>query len=154
LYFEIRIWSAPFALANFALLGWIVGLGRTKIGVALHMGMTALNILLCLIFSFYGSWGVAGVAWAGVSSEIAGALAGLIIAAVWFKRLDVTWAQISDRSKLLRMVALNRDIMLRTIRLLLAWAFFARQGAKMGDVTLAANAVLLNLFALGGYFLD
>ena len=52
------------------------------------------------------------------------------------------------------MIAINRDIMIRTLALLAAWSFFARQGALAGDVTLAANAILNNFFLLGGYFLD
>jgi len=59
-----------------------------------------------------------------------------------------------DRAAILRMVAVNRDIMIRSFTLLFAFGFFTARGAKMGDVVLAANAILMNLYLVGGYFLD
>lgn len=155
IYFDIRIWSAPLALANYALLGWLVGLGRANTGLLLQILMTGINIVLCVVFSLSWGWAVAGVAWASLIAEAVTMVAGLAVAALWFRgRVGVPRAVIFSRAKMIGMVALNRDIMLRNIMLLIAWSFFARQGALAGDTILAANAVLNNLFAVGGYFLD
>ena len=154
-YFYIRIWSAPFAFANYAVLGWLIGMGRTAMGLFLQIGINLANIVLCLLLAMGLGWGVAGTAWATTLAEIAGTVAGLaIIAAHFGGRLGVPAALIFDTARLLRMVAVNRDIMIRTLALLTAWSFFARQGALAGDVTLAANAILNNFFLVGGYFLD
>jgi MATE family multidrug resistance protein len=100
-------------------------------------------------------WAIVGVAWGTVMAEAAGVVAGLSIVAAHFGgRVGVARRIVFDREKFLRMIAVNRDIMIRTLALLAAWAFFARQGALAGDVTLAANAVLNNFFLLGGFFLD
>lgn len=154
-YFAIRIWSAPFAFANYAVLGWLIGMGRTTTGLFLQIGINIVNILLCMLFTLGLGWGVAGTAWATTLAETGGVLAGLAIVAAHFDgSFGVPSALVFDRAKFVRMAAVNRDIMLRTFALLTAFVFFGRQGAKAGDVTLAANAVLNNFFLVGGYFLD
>ena len=54
----------------------------------------------------------------------------------------------------MRLLNINRDIMIRSFVLLFAFAFFTRQGARFGPVVLAANALLMHFFVVGGYFLD
>ncbi|MDQ0392584.1 MATE family efflux transporter [Labrys monachus] len=155
LYFHIRIWSAPFTFANYAVLGWLIGMGRTTTGLFLQIGINIANILLCIVLALGLGWGVTGTAVATSASEICGAAVGLVVVAAHFGgRFGIPAAVVFDRPKFVRMIAINRDIMLRTLLLLAAWLFFARQGAQAGDVTLAANAILNNFFLLGGYFLD
>jgi multidrug resistance protein, MATE family len=155
LAFSIRIWSAPFAFGNYVVLGWLIGMGRTTTGLALQIGINLLNILLCVVLAMQLHLGVAGVALATTLAEAAGVAAGLVVIGRHFSwRLAIDRAAVLDRDRLVRMVAVNRDIMIRTLALLAAWWFFARQGALAGDVTLAANAILNNFFLLGGFFLD
>jgi MATE family multidrug resistance protein len=155
LYFHIRIWSAPFAFANYAALGWLIGMGRTMTGLVLQIAINLVNIALCVALAMGMGWGVAGVAWATTLAEAAGAGAGIAIVGAHFGwRLGLDRGILLDRDKVVRMIAINRDIMIRTLALLAAWSFFARQGALAGDVTLAANAILNNFFLLGGFFLD
>ncbi|MFC2252962.1 MATE family efflux transporter [Labrys portucalensis] len=154
-YFAIRIWSAPFAFANYAVLGWLIGLGRTTTGLLLQIGINVVNILLCILFTLGMGWGVAGTAWATTLAETTGVVAGLAVVVAHFGgNLGVPRSLVFDRAKFVRMIAINRDIMLRTFALLAAFVFFGRQGALAGDVTLAANAILNNFFLVGGYFLD
>jgi multidrug resistance protein, MATE family len=155
LYFAIRIWSAPFAFANYAALGWLIGMGRTTTGLLLQIGINIANILLCIVLAMGLRLGVAGVAWATTLAEIGGVVAGVTIIGGHFAwRLGLPARVLFDRAKVWRMIAINRDIMIRTLALLAAWSFFARQGALAGDVTLASNAILNNFFLLGGFFLD
>lgn len=154
-YFHIRIWSAPFAFANYAILGWLIGMGRTVTGLVLQIGVNLANIVLNIVLALGLSMGIAGVALGTVIAEAAGAVVGILVVAAHFGgRFGISRARLFDRHAFLRMIALNRDIMIRTFALLVAFAFFTRQGAQAGDVTLAANAILNNLFLVGGYFLD
>jgi MATE family multidrug resistance protein len=152
-YFAIRIWSAPFALANYVLLGWFVGLARANVALALQVVINLIDAvaiaLLVLVFDF----GVAGAALAAVIAEIIGTAAGLIVA-LRVVGARTTWARLLDRDRFVRLFVINRDIMIRTAALITAWLFFAAQGARAGDVVLAANSVLHNLVLLGAFFLD
>ena len=153
-YFAVRIWSAPFALANYVLLGWFVGLARANIALALQIVINVIDAaaiaLLVLVFDF----GVAGAAFAAVIAEVIGTAVGLIIALRILGARGPDMARVFDGARLARMFLINRDIMIRTAALITAWAFFAAQGARAGDVVLAANSVLYNFVLVGAFFLD
>ena len=107
--------------------------------------------MLVLVFDF----GIAGAAIAALIAEAAGLLLGLLIARQLSKgQFAASRALLFDRAKLMRMLAVNRDIMIRTASLIAAFLFFTAQGARAGDVTLAANAVLNNFLLFGAFFLD
>lgn len=154
-YFDIRIWSAPFALANYAFMGAIVGRGRTDIALALQVLINLGNIGLNVAFVYGLGLGVQGSAIGTLAAELLGALAGLLV--VWRMYGDlfsVARGLVFDRVKLTRMFAINRDIFVRNTALLFALVFFTAQGARGGDVRLAANAILLNLVFVAAFFLD
>ena len=154
-YLSIRIWASPFALANYALLGWLVGLGRSMTVLAVQTIFAGLNIGLSLWFVLGLGYGVTGVAWSSVLAEFITVV--LQVPLIW--RLAPhgarpSWAHIFNRQGFSRLLGVNRDIMIRSFVLLFAFAFFTRQGAHFGSVILAANAVLMHFFVVGGYFLD
>ena len=154
-YIGIRILAAPVALANYAILGYFLGRGEAVLGLALQTLLNGINIALSIHLGLVLGWGIAGVAWGTVGGELAGAIAGMAIVLRRFRRLPpLGLARILDLAALSSMFALNRDIMIRSFVLLAAFALFTRQGAQLGTVTLAANAVLINFFLLSGYFLD
>jgi MATE family multidrug resistance protein len=145
-YFTIRIWSAPLALGNYVVLGWLVGLARAKLAllvqIVINLISTAATALLVLVLDF----GIAGAAMAAVIAEACGLLLGILIARrLLHGRLSVPAERLFDRAKLMRMLGVNRDIMIRTAALIAALLFFTAQSARTGDVTLAANSVLNNL---------
>lgn len=153
-YFTIRIWSAPLALGNYVVLGWLIGQARAKLALGTQISINLINMaatmLLVLVFDF----GIAGAAIAAVIAEAAGLLLGVVIARRLQGRLAVPRATLFDRAKLMRMLAVNRDIMIRTASLITAFLFFTAQGARAGDITLAANAVLNNFLLISAFFLD
>ncbi len=154
-YFDIRLLSTPFALANYAMLGWLVGLGRATAGLVLQTVLNGLNIALTVLFVLGFGWGIAGAGLGTAVGEAVTACLGLLVILPSLDRRDrPARAVVLDRAAIIRMVAVNRDIMIRSFALLFAFGFFASRGAAFGDVTLAANAVLMNLFLVGGYFLD
>lgn len=154
IYFAIRIWSAPFALANYVLFGWFVGLARARTALALQVLINMVNLAVTTLLVLRLNFGVSGAAFAAIAAEASGTFAGLVLALriVGVRMPDV--ARIFDRARLLRLLVVNRDIFIRTAALITAWGFFAAQGARSGDVVLAANSVLHNLMLVGAFFLD
>jgi MATE family multidrug resistance protein len=153
-YFHVRIWSAPFVLANYVLFGWLVGLARANIALMLQIAINATNAIAITILVVMLDLGVTGAALAAVLAEAVGTVFGLAVALriVGARLPDV--AAIFDRARLIRLLLVNRDIFIRTALLIAAWGFFAAQGARSGDVVLAANSVLHNLMLVGAFFLD
>ena len=154
-YFTIRIWSAPMALGNYVVLGWLIGQARARLALGTQITINLINAaataLLVLVFDF----GIAGAAIAAVIAETAGLLLGIAIAGrLTHWKLAIPFATLFDRAKLMRMLSVNRDIMLRTASLIAVWLFFAAQGARAGDTALAANAVLNNFLLISAFFLD
>jgi len=154
-YFMIRIWSAPLALGNYVMLGWLIGQARARLALGTQISINLINmaatVLLVLVFDF----GIAGAAIAAVIAETAGLVLGLLIARHLSNgQFAASRALLFDRAKLMRMLAVNRDIMIRTASLIAAFLFFTAQGARAGDTTLAANAVLNNFLLIGAFFLD
>jgi MATE family multidrug resistance protein len=155
LYFSVRLWSAPFVLANYVLLGWLIGQARTGIALGLQIFINVVSMAMTAWLVLGLNGGIAGAAVAAVIAEGAGLIAGAVVA--WHilgGRIDVARHVLFDRSKLLHMLAINRDIMIRTAALIGAFLFFTAQGARAGDNVLAANAVLNNFILIGSFFLD
>ena len=155
-YYDIRIWSAPAALANYVMLGWLLGNGRTGAVMLLQIALNGINIVLDLVFVLEFGWGVEGVALASVLAEYAALLFGLAIVARILRSLAGGWnrARLLDRARLVALLHVNLNILIRTLCLLAAFAYFTAQSAKMGEVLLAANTILLQLQYLMGYALD
>ena len=153
-YFTIRIWSAPLALGNYVVLGWLIGQARARLALGTQISINVINMaataLLVLVFDF----GIAGAAIAAVIAEAAGLVLGVVIAQRLAQGLAISRATLFDRAKLMRMLSVNRDIMIRTASLITAFLFFTAQGARAGDITLAANAVLNNFLLISAFFLD
>jgi MATE family multidrug resistance protein len=154
-YFDIRIWSAPVALANYVLLGVFIGRGKTGVALGLQVLINLSNIVFNIVLVYGLSLGVRGSAIGTLLAEILGACGGFVTLTLFDRRWFVVNPKIlKDRARLVQMMAINRDLMIRTAALLFSYAFFTAQGARGGDVVLAANAVLMNLYLIGAFFLD
>ncbi|WP_199915141.1 MATE family efflux transporter [Parazoarcus communis] len=155
-YFDIRIWAAPATLANYALLGWFIGLGRTDIGLVLQLVLNIVNIALDAFFVLGLGLDVRGVALGTLFAEYFAALVGLAIAVRYMRRhgAQLRFGNLLVTERLKRTLAVNRDIMIRSLALIFVFVWFMAQGARYGDVTLAANAVLMQFVSISAYFLD
>jgi MATE family multidrug resistance protein len=155
IYFTIRIWSAPLVLANYVVLGWLIGQARAKLALTVQIAINVINMAATVLLVLVLNAGIAGAAIAAVVAEAAGLVLGVLIARrLTYGKPAVPRAALLDRAKLIRMIAVNRDIMIRTASLIAAFLFFTAQGARAGDVTLAANAVLNNFLLISAFFLD
>ncbi|HZC96192.1 MAG TPA: MATE family efflux transporter, partial [Bradyrhizobium sp.] len=154
-YFTIRIWSAPLALGNYVVLGWLIGQARARLALGTQVTINVINMAATMLLVLVLDFGIAGAAIAAVIAEAAGLVLGVLIARELSQgQLAVARATLLDRARLMRMLAVNRDIMIRTASLISAFLFFTAQGARAGDITLAANAVLNNFLLISAFFLD
>ena len=154
-YFTIRVMSVPFTLINYSVLGWLLGQGRAGTGLALQTVLNGSNIVLSLWLGLNLGWGLDGVAIATVIAETGTAFLGLLLFYRNTRYLGpLDWPRILNREALMRLLSVNRDILIRSLSLLFAFAFFTAQSAKLGDNTLAANAILMNFFMVAGFLLD
>jgi len=154
-YMAIRVWSAPAMIALYGVTGWLIAQERTGAVLAVQAAMNALNVGLDLWFVLGLGWGVTGVAWASFAAEWSGLALGL-----WLCRGAFAvpawrdWPRVFDPERLRRMAAVNRDILLRSLMLQAIFVSFVFVGSGFGDVTLAANQVLLQFLHISAYGLD
>jgi MATE family multidrug resistance protein len=159
-YFDLRIWGAPASLCTFGILGSFVGLGRTRHLLVTQLVLNGVNIILDVVFAVGFGWGVKGIALGTAIAEWVTLGIALVLAlrVLRAERLDDEpfWpaARIADRALALRTLGANGDIMVRTLFLLMGFAWFTNQGALFGADVLAANHVLLQLVSLSAYLLD
>lgn len=154
-YLEIRIWGAPATIALYAVTGWLIAVERTRAVFLLQVWMNGLNIVLDLWFVLGLGWGVEGVAIATLMAEWSGLALGL-----WFCRDAFAgdqwrdWGRVFDAARLKRMMQVNGDIMVRSVLLTGSFTTFLFIGADLGDVTLAANQVLLQFVEITAFAMD
>ena len=156
-YLVIRLFGAPAALGSFVVLGWLLGLQDSRGPLALLVLTNAVNAALALLFVLGLGYGVAGVATATLIAEYAGLAAGLLLVRRRWRRLGLGRTGLPEvlvRRRFLRLLAVNRDIFLRSASLEAAFLAFTALGSRQGEVILAANAVLMNLFTFSAYGLD
>jgi MATE family multidrug resistance protein len=154
-YLSIRIWGAPATIAAYAVTGWLIAVERTRAVLLLQLWINGVNIALDLWFVLGLGWGVPGVAGATLIAEWSGLALGLWLCRdgllpVW----RAAWARVADRAALAVMLLVNRDIMIRSVLLQVGFTSFVFLGARMGDVTLAANQVLMQFLGIISYALD
>ena len=155
-YFFIRIWSAPATLMNFALLGWFFGIQNTRAALISQIFMNGVNIILDIWFVIGFGWGVEGVAWATLISEVSAVGLGLYLARHELKRIGGHWQRkrIFDQSKIIKMLRVNFDIFIRSMFLQASFVVFTSISARMSDTILAANSILLIFQSIMAYALD
>ena len=154
-YLTIRIWTAPFAISVYALTGWMVAMERTHGVFWVQLVMNGINILLDFWFVLGLGWGVEGVAFATAIAEITGALLALWFCRDAFENIEWrNWLRVFDRARLNHMMALNRDILLRSAMLMAIFTSFVLIATYLGDVTVAANEVLIQFLHITAYAMD
>jgi multidrug resistance protein, MATE family len=156
-YFDVRIWAAPASLANYALLGWFIGLGRTDVGLALQLILNLTNMVLDITFVWGLGWDVRGVAFGTTLAEYVAVASGLVIATRHLRhRIGGHWTlqRILAPARLRQVFFVNGDIMIRSLALTTVFVWFTSQGARQGDATLAGNSILMQFIAACAFFLD
>ncbi|SDE10520.1 MATE family efflux transporter [Paraburkholderia lycopersici] len=156
IYCAARIGSAPFALANYVVLGYLLGTQRVRIALASQVFINLTNVIAVLAYVYGLQWGIAGIGAATATADTLGFVFGACV--LWTLRprglAPIALRAVLEPAAIRRLIALNRDIFLRTLCLLGSFGWFAHLGAKQGDTILAANALLLNFQTFMAYGLD
>ena len=155
-YFRLRIWSAPATLCNFVIVGWLLGMQKARGPLVMTLTINLSNIVLDLWLVIGLGMKVEGVAIASVIAEILGLAVGLTFVAQELGRHEGhwNWTDILEPERYRRLFSINSNLLLRTLALMFTFAFITAQGARMGDVILAANALLINFQYFLAYALD
>jgi MATE family multidrug resistance protein len=155
-YFSIRIWSAPGTLANFVLIGWFIGLQNARVPLLIFLTINITNIVLDLWFVLSLGMKVDGVALASVIAEYSGLLVGLSFAVRALRQREGRWpfSRLFNLRAYAAFFSVNAHLFIRTMALVFTFGFVTAQGARLGGLFLAANAVLMNLQNLTAFGLD
>lgn len=155
-YFFIRIWSAPATLANYALIGWFIGLQNARVPLYIVLAINVTNIVLDLAFVLGLGMKVDGVAAASVIAEYTGLAVGIFYAVAYLKqhRGRLTVSHLTSVREYAAFFAVNAHLLVRTMALMFTFAFITAAGARLGGLVLAANAILINMLHLMSFALD
>lgn len=153
-YFGICIWGAPAVLGTFALIGWLLGMQNSRIPMWVSIFINVFNIALSLTLVYGVGMGIRGVATGTLCAQWAGFLLTAGAAIRRYGRPRAAWGTVIERSGLKRFFRINTDIFLRTVCLVAITLWFTRVGATQGDVMLAVNTLLMQLFTIFSYMMD
>lgn len=157
LYFHICIWGAPAMLGLYGLTGWFIGMQNSRIPMYIAITQNIVNIIASLSLVYLCGMKVEGVALGTLIAQYAGLFMGL---ALWWKhygklkRFLKGGKNIWQKEAMYRFFQVNRDIFLRTLCLVAVTLFFTSAGASQGEIILAVNTLLMQLFTLFSYVMD
>lgn len=155
-YAHIRLWSAPATLCVYVCTGVFIGLQQTRNVLVLQLVLNGCNVALDLLFVPVLGYGVAGVAWATLIAEYLAAGLGLWLLRHWLCRAlaEPDWTAILEAGPMLALLKSNSHLFIRTLCVVFAFAWFTAESARLGELVLAANSILLHLQTFMGHGLD
>lgn len=155
-YFSIIIWGAPATLATMSLTGWFIGMQNSTYPLAVSMGVNAVNIVCSLCFVFAMRLGFIGIPLSTLAAQWCGFILSAFFAARMMRKETLGYApRINEMLHGLgRFFSVNRDIFLRSLCVMAVMLFFTATGARSGNMTLAVNALFMQLYLLYSHFMD
>ena len=155
-YFYICIWGAPATLGLYGFAGWFIGMQNSRFPMYIAITQNIVNIVASLCFVYLLDMKVAGVAAGTLIAQYAGFFMALWLYMHYYHTLHkrIVWKEIIQRQAMYRFFQVNRDIFFRTLCLVMVTMFFTSAGAAQGEVVLAVNTLLMQLFTLFSYIMD
>lgn len=156
LYFRICIWGAPAVLGLYSFSGWFIGMQNSRFPMYIAITQNIVNILVSLLLVYGLNMKIEGVAIGTLTAQYAGLFMAYLL---WLRyygalRKRIEWHSFLDKQAMYRFFQVNRDIFFRTICLVAVTVFFTSAGAAQGEVILAVNTLLMQLFTLFSYIMD
>lgn len=156
-YFFARVWAVPAGVLLFGLNGWLTGMQNAIIPMIVAIAVNVIHIIFSIILAFDFDMGITGIAYASVIAQWTGVLVTALITWWYYRRgfVKVSWNEVMDMQSMKEFFVINRDIIIRTLCIVVTYTFFTAASARMGDPTiLAVNTILLQLFTLFSYMND
>lgn len=155
-YFYARVWAAPATLSLYATHGWFIGMQNSRFPMIVSIFINIINITFSLLFVFVFDMGFVGVAWGTVVAQYAGLAMSVVLWLRYYRRLTkyFDFKHSMQLAAMLRFFSVNRDIFIRTACMVTVFTFFTSSSASLGDMLLAVNMLLMQLFTLFSYMLD
>lgn len=155
-YFAIRIWDAPASIMLFVFYGWYLGMQNSVYPMVIALTVNIVNIILSFVLVRLFGMDVDGVALGSVLAQYVGLILALIL---FFKKYRWIIPYFTRKLSILltnmsNFLSVSTNIFIRTFFVILVFTFFTSKSAGIGDITLAANSVLLQYMLLFSYFLD
>ena len=155
-YFKLLIWGAPAVLGLYSFVGWFLGMQNTRVTMFIAIVQNVVNIIASMLFVFVFKMKVEGVALGTLIAQYAGLLMAFVI---WFTQFhhksgSLSWYGVFSKSEMLSFFNVNRDIFLRTLCLIAVTTYFTSAGSAQGELTLAANTLLMQFFIIFSYVMD
>lgn len=156
LYFRICIWGAPATLGLYGFAGWFIGMQNSRFPMYIAITQNIVNIAASLSFVFLLNMKVEGVALGTLIAQYAGFLMAVWLWMRYYKplRKQITLKGIWRKQAMVRFFSVNRDIFFRTLCLVIVTMYFTSAGAAQGEIVLAVNTLLMQLFTLFSYIMD
>lgn len=155
IYFYILIWGAPAMLALYSFTGWFLGMQNARIPMYIAITQNVVNIAVSTLLVFGCHLKIEGVALGTLISQYTALLLAVIFCLTKFDvKQHFELKAILDINTLKRFFQINRDIFLRTLCLIAVTTYFTSAGSTQGEVTLAANTLLMQFFIIFSYFMD
>lgn len=155
IYFNILIWGAPAMLALYSFTGWFLGMQNARIPMCIAITQNVVNIAVSTLLVFGCHLKIEGVALGTLISQYTALLLAVIFCLTKFDvKQHFELKAILDINTLKRFFQINCDIFLRTLCLIAVTTYFTSAGSTQGEVTLAANTLLMQFFIIFSYFMD
>ena len=155
-YFNICVWGAPAVLGLYGFAGWFIGMQNSRFPMFIAVIQDVVNIVGSLSFVYLLDMKIEGVALGTLIAQYAGLFMALLLWLRYYGRLKIAfrWREIIGKAAMKRFFQVNSDIFFRTLCLVAVTTFFTSTGARQGDVVLAVNTLLMQLFTLFSYIMD
>lgn len=156
IYYNICIWGAPAVLGLYGFSGWFIGMQNSRFPMFIAITQNIINILMSLLLVFVFHLKVEGVALGTLIAQYGGLFMAIFLWKHYYTKLRgrVRWHEVIQRSAMRRFFVVNSDIFFRTLCLVAVTVFFTSSGAHQGNVVLAVNTLLMQLFTLFSYIMD
>lgn len=155
-YFNICVWGAPAVLGLYGFAGWFIGMQNSRFPMFIAITQNVVNIVASLFFVYLLDMKIEGVALGTLIAQYAGFFMASLLWLRYYGRLKIAfrWREIIGKTAMKRFFQVNSDIFFRTLCLVAVTTFFTSTGARQGDVVLAVNTLLMQLFTLFSYIMD
>lgn len=155
-YFNICVWGAPAVLGLYGFAGWFIGMQNSRFPMFIAVTQNVVNIVASLSFVYLLDMKIEGVALGTLIAQYAGLFMASLLWLRYYGRLKIAfhWQEIISKTAMKRFFQVNTDIFFRTLCLVAVTTFFTSTGARQGEVVLAVNTLLMQLFTLFSYIMD